>query len=1088
SLIDVVPETGYTLSYWSKHDINLSSIVEFVDYASEIRWLDASQVLISAQDFNFSSANTSWHQDSATATSPAGAAYAQILFGLDSPDFTAEQYLKLDNIEFKKTFPYYSSGNLTSYAYDTGDIVIFDAIAWDVDVTGAGTSIKFQLKTALDNNGAPGAWTDWLGPDGTSNTYYDTSGTSINTAHNNHQWVKYKVFLETSNTANTPVLNSLTISFSGGSWINTEWAEVQDAIAPTISSYSPTFTTSIQPTITISYQDNEKGTGVDLSSVQFLVDGSDVTNSVSSLTNSSLVYTPSSLLSVALHTVVLNISDNAGNTLSDTWYFSVKETIPTEISFRADKIMLIDGEPFFPITMYGTGIYGRGVPPAEDYGVIYSELQGAGFNSTQAYDTARTRVALMYEQAAANDLMIYFFPTATGDDYTDLYDNETDAASNIYDEINESALIGWYIGDDTSATATASQLTRLHKVATDVDPYHPTIIAVEANFYKSAGTSDIFMLENYPLISDSNQISEGVTLLTDTVDALEESGNSSQSFWSLVQAFGCQEEPCDDPDNSYYGFGWRMSTFQETKSLTYLSIIYGAKGIAFYIYSYASNPEDFWASLKSFTGELETLQPVLVSSDSNNYYSVEIEGDVEDSEGYDAVHTLLKEYNGKLYLFAVNTANETVSATFQLSEDPSLIDVEFESRSISTASKSFSDSFGAFEEHIYSWTTDTTSPQIEHTAQELAFVDDLITIQATVTDETELESVTLYYRLSDDSDWTSLAMTASLNVYTSTIQAPSVPGEIEYYIQVQDAAFHTTTQPSSSPGTPYTIEIQSGLPSVLSNLSVATSSSSAISLSWNDNSDNETGFKIYRNEVLITTTSADSTSYSDAGLKASTFYSYYVKATNDRGDSSASETVSATTESGGGAVPISFLRNGGGEVSLVVEEEITTQEQQASTVKQILALEMPVIPVLGKPVSKMTIEELQAKITEFLAVVQRLQVLLNQLTPNTFITDIPADYRFKITLKQGQSSDNIKYLQIFLNLDPQTQLESSGAGSPGNETSYFGSLTKAAVIKFQEKYSADILFPWDLTKGTGLVGKTTIAKINEIIERENGKI
>ncbi len=95
-------------------------------------------------------------------------------------------------------------------------------------------------------------------------------------------------------------------------------------------------------------------------------------------------------------------------------------------------------------------------------------------------------------------------------------------------------------------------------------------------------------------------------------------------------------------------------------------------------------------------------------------------------------------------------------------------------------------------------------------------------------------------------------------------------------------------------------------PNAPSGLSAVSQSSSVINLSWTDNSNNETGFKVYRNltdlnwdteSILVTTTLANITSYSDTGLNASTLYYYRIKATNALGDSVWSATVQATTQS-----------------------------------------------------------------------------------------------------------------------------------------------------------------------------------------------
>ncbi|MBI2627910.1 MAG: peptidoglycan-binding protein, partial [Candidatus Niyogibacteria bacterium] len=77
---------------------------------------------------------------------------------------------------------------------------------------------------------------------------------------------------------------------------------------------------------------------------------------------------------------------------------------------------------------------------------------------------------------------------------------------------------------------------------------------------------------------------------------------------------------------------------------------------------------------------------------------------------------------------------------------------------------------------------------------------------------------------------------------------------------------------------------------------------------------------------------------------------------------------------------------------------------------------------------------------------------------------------------KGMSHSDVKRLQQFLNSDPDTKITSSGIGSPGNETEYFGSLTEKAVQKFQEKHS--LAKPGDV--GYGFVGPKTRVKLEEI--------
>ncbi len=97
-------------------------------------------------------------------------------------------------------------------------------------------------------------------------------------------------------------------------------------------------------------------------------------------------------------------------------------------------------------------------------------------------------------------------------------------------------------------------------------------------------------------------------------------------------------------------------------------------------------------------------------------------------------------------------------------------------------------------------------------------------------------------------------------------------------------------------------------PAAPSDLSATGVSSSAIDLSWFDNSSEENHFNIERSEdgvsfAFLDTAGADTTAYTDSGLRADTTYWYRVNAENDAGASSWSNTTSATTEPDGGQQP-----------------------------------------------------------------------------------------------------------------------------------------------------------------------------------------
>jgi peptidoglycan hydrolase-like protein with peptidoglycan-binding domain len=87
---------------------------------------------------------------------------------------------------------------------------------------------------------------------------------------------------------------------------------------------------------------------------------------------------------------------------------------------------------------------------------------------------------------------------------------------------------------------------------------------------------------------------------------------------------------------------------------------------------------------------------------------------------------------------------------------------------------------------------------------------------------------------------------------------------------------------------------------------------------------------------------------------------------------------------------------------------------------------------------------------------------------------------FTRTLKPKMTDEEVRMLQEFLNKHGYI-VATSGSGSPGNESNYFGPRTRLALMKFQEANRESILIPLGITKATGIFGSATQNFVNNIL-------
>ncbi|OGZ00388.1 MAG: hypothetical protein A2945_03515 [Candidatus Liptonbacteria bacterium RIFCSPLOWO2_01_FULL_52_25] len=288
-------------------------------------------------------------------------------------------------------------------------------------------------------------------------------------------------------------------------------------------------------------------------------------------------------------------------------------------------------------------------------------------------------------------------------------------------------------------------------------------------------------------------------------------------------------------------------------------------------------------------------------------------------------------------------------------------------------------------------------------------------------------------------------------------------------------------------------------PNTPANVSVKTGQPGEVVIAWTKPASDFSHVKVYRSAVAgelgkIVTNNVTLSSTSDTDTMGGTKYYYTVRSVDPAGNESVNTTqvsvtasgVFAGVKAGGGALARKLSQGVSGDdvivlQGLLIKEGFLTGSAtgyfgaltKAAVVKFQEKYANEILTPNGLTAGTGSVgPATMAKVNQLLGGAAAPALIQNSAPA------MPPGQATKAailkTLQVGSSGDDVKALQELLLKE--------GVYPDGLVTGYFGNLTKQAVIRLQEKYASEILTPNGLTAGTGTVGPSTRAKLNQLLK------
>lgn len=340
-----------------------------------------------------------------------------------------------------------------------------------------------------------------------------------------------------------------------------------------------------------------------------------------------------------------------------------------QVTIDGDLVTRVNGEPFFPITVYHIG--------QEDY----PRARALGFNSIQAWGSSIEQARSNLDAAAAHGLLVVLESVSAY-----LGDRPVEELQPWLQALeSHPALLAWYSTDEPSGDERFAWCQRVYDYMVANEPHHPVYLTScsPGEFQRYAAVTDILAVDPYPIPSS-------VTLVSNWMRTAQQAVRGRQPVWLIPQAFSWAQYK--DPAAG------GVPTPEQERNMVYQGLIWGAKGIFYYTWDDGTTGIKYDQPLQDAVGrinaELAQLGPELLKCT----HRITAMNDEVHPDLYAAVFS----GDDVVYILAASVSDDARS--FEVPADgvaDQPLEVLFEERQSRVVDGVVRDEFAPLEVHVY---------------------------------------------------------------------------------------------------------------------------------------------------------------------------------------------------------------------------------------------------------------------------------------------------------------------------------------------------------------------------------------------------